>query len=366
MPVIVLTGPRQSGKTTLVKELFADYNYVNLELPKEREFAENDPKSFLKRFKGGLIIDEVQYVPKLFSYIQVYSDEAKINGKYILTGSQNFHLMQSITQSLAGRAAIFNLLPFSIQELKAEKEIGDDYERLLINGFYPRVQADGVSPLYWYQSYIQTYMERDVRQLINVKDLSKFHLLIKLLAGRIGQILNNNSLANEIGIDIKTVKSWISILETNYLVLLVQPHFKNFGKRLIKSPKLYFTDVGLACNLLGIQNETQLETHYLKGELFENMIMMEYLKKYYNQGLQQQLYFWRDSNGNEVNLILEQGGKLQPIEIKSGRTMNSNFFKGLKRFDKIAGETVTSPQLVYGGWDSYEREGIDVLGWKDV
>jgi len=367
MPVLVITGPRQSGKTTLVKMTFPDYQYVNLELPAEREFAQTDPQSFLKRFgTKGLIIDEVQYAPQLFSYIQVYADENHENGQFILTGSQNFNLLQSVSQSLAGRAVIFNLLPFSLGELKSARSISANYENYIYTGFYPRLYDTEVPVFQYYQSYIQTYIERDVRQIINIKDLNKFRMLLKLLSGRVGQLLNVSSLSNEIGADNNTIKSWISVLETAYIVMLVYPYFKNFGKRIIKSPKLYFLDTGIACNLLGITNTQQLETHYLKGELFENMIITEVLKYFYNKGINKQLYFWRDSNGNEIDLIVEQNSKIIPIEIKSGRTINNSFFKGLECFADISDELSEKTILIYGGDESMERMKTDVFSWNAI
>lgn len=366
MPVLVLTGPRQSGKTTLVKEVFSDYNYVNMELPAEREFAQTDPVSFLTRFNSGVVIDEAQYVPQLLSYIQVYSDESGQPGKYILTGSQNFNLLQSVTQSLAGRAAIFNLLPLSISELQQTNRLSNQYEQVIFKGFYPRIYDKNVPVFFFYQSYFQTYIERDVRQIKNIKDLNKFRTLLKLLAGRTGQLLNINALANELGLDNNTVKSWISILEASYIIMQIPPYYKNFGKRLIKSSKIYFHDTGLLCNLLGITTENQVETHYLKGELFENLIMTEILKYFYNQGINKQLYFWRDSNGNEVDIIIENQGKITPVEIKSGRTLNAAFFKALKTFLKALPGQTHSPVLLYGGSDAHLQQGINVWSWQKL
>lgn len=363
MPVIVLTGPRQSGKTTIVKSLFNSYQYVNLEYPDLREYAQNDPRGFLHQYKQGLIIDEIQHVPELFSYIQAIVDEKPENGKYILTGSQNFLFLQSVSQSLAGRAAIFYLLPLSISELSITDQYYHDYEDYIFKGFYPRIYDQNLNPTHWLLNYIQTYLERDVRQIINIKDLAKFQLLLRICVGRIGQMINFSALSNEIGVDSKTIKSWMSILETSFIIYFLNPYFKNFNKRLVKTPKLYFHDTGLACALLDIKSVEQLNQHYLKGSLFENMIISEFQKEMYNQGNRQLFYFWRDNTGNEIDCIFEKGSEIVPIEIKSSRTIQPSFFKGLNFWQKISGQSNTA-YLIYGGDLTQKRNNIEIIGWK--
>lgn len=365
IPVVVITGPRQSGKTTLVKNIFPDYHYANLEFPDIRDFAKNDPRSFLKQNEHGIIIDEVQHVPELFSYIQGIADDQKRNGMFILTGSQNFSLLTSVSQSLAGRVIIFNLLPLSISELDKAGKLPKKYEEIIFKGFYPRIYDQKLDSYIWLQSYIQTYLERDVRQIINVKDLGKFQLLLRLCAGRTGQLVNYNALANEVGVDNKTIKSWISILETSFVIFLLPPYFKNFNKRLVKTPKLYFYDTGLVCALLEIRSLTQLDNHFLKGALFENMIISEFHKIRYNEGIRQMFYFWRDNTGNEIDCVFENDAEIIPVEIKSSRTFNSSFIKGLKYWSKIS-ETNTNSYLVYGGDDNQKRERIQILNWKKL
>lgn len=362
MPIIVVTGPRQSGKTTLVKELFPEYKYYNLEFPDIREIAKSDPRKFLENFEQGIIIDEIQYAPELFSYIQALSDEKKIYGKFILTGSQNFSLIESVSQSLAGRAAIFSLLPFSINELISKKSIINSTE-YIFNGSYPPIYDRNLNPNIWIQSYIQTYLERDVRQIINIKDLSKFQLFLKLCAGRAGQLLNFNSLGNEVGIDSKTIKKWISILETSYIIFLLNPYFKNYNKRLIKTPKLYFYDTGILCQLLEIKSPEQIDSHYAKGSIFENLIIANFKKDFFNKGENKQLYFWRDSIGNEIDCLIESGNSLNIYEIKSSKTISTSYFKGLEYFKKISEETDISLNLVYSGDKEIIANDINIFPW---
>lgn len=364
MPVITITGPRQSGKTTLAKMSFPKYDYVNLETPENRLFAASDPKSFLAQFQKGVIIDEVQYVPELFSYIQVFSDESGKAGQYILTGSHNFLLLEKIAQSLAGRVAIFNLLPFSIAELKRGKLLDKDYEDTLLKGFYPRLHDKALEPSDFYPDYISTYVERDVRQLINVRDLAAFQLFLRLCAGHTGQMLNVNAIANSVGRDNKTIRQWISVLETSFIIFLLQPHHRNFNKRLVKTPKLYFTDTGIAAYLLGIRSIEQLNTHYAKGALFENMMVADIMKNILNQGRRSHLYFWRDNTGNEVDLLFEDDTKLKPVEFKAGKTLSADFFKGLNYYTRISGGNPKDSFLVYGGDAAQKRAAGNVLGWK--
>jgi len=361
-PVISITGPRQSGKTTLVKNIFREYNYVNFEDITTREFAINDPKGFLLAYGDRLIIDEAQHVPDIFSYIQVSVDADK-NKKFILTGSQNFLLLEKITQSLAGRVAIFYLLPFSNEELDGTKYQIDSWQKYVYKGGYPAIYDRKLDPSEWLRNYITTYVERDVRQLLNVGDLTNFQRFIGICAGRIGQITNFSSMANELSVSYHTVQSWLSILETSFITYRIYPYFKNFNKRLIKSPKIYFHDTGLVCALLGIDNPNQINTHYLKGGLFENMILSELRKYFLNHTNRRDMYFWRDNSGKEIDCIVEESHNSKAIEIKSSITIHQDFFKNLKWWHQISNSKDLS--LIYGGSDSYYRSGIGILGWKD-
>ncbi len=364
--IVAVTGPRQSGKTTLVQYSFPEKQYVSLEDPDERDFAQQDPRRFLGRFPTGAILDEVQRCPELFSYLQSRVDADRQPGQFILTGSQQFGLLKEITQSLAGRVGMAELLPFTLQELQAANCAPQSVDRLLLKGLYPPLYDRKLQPTIWYKSYVQTYVERDLRLLTNVKDLSTFQRFLRMCAARVGQLVNFSSLANECGITHNTAKSWISILESSYLVFLLKPHYKNYNKRLVKTPKLYFHDTGLAACLLNIYDEDQLSIHPARGALFENWVLSEYLKKRFNQGQESNLYFWRDNTGNEVDLILDQGDKLIPIEIKSGQTLSSDSYKGLYKWLKLAGNDAASPVLIYGGSSGYERTGITVLPWNEV
>ena len=364
-PVLAITGPRQSGKTTLLKHLFKEYQYVSLENPESRAFAQEDPKGFLETYPEKVIFDEVQRVPDLFSYLQGVVDEANIEGQFILSGSQNFLLLEKITQSLAGRVALFKLLPFSFEELKKENLLAQDWSVAAYKGLYPRIYDKDISPTDFYPNYIETYVERDVRNLINIKDLTLFRNFVKLCAGRIGQLLNVSSLANDCGISQPTAQAWLSILESSYIIFTLPPYYKNFNKRVIKSPKLYFYDTGLAASQLGITTAGQIDTHYLKGGLFENMIMAELLKQNFNQGIQADFYFWRDSNGNELDCLVERAGQLEIIEMKAGKTINTDYFKGLNYFKEVAGELISQSYLVYGGDQNQKRtEGL-VRSWDN-
>ena len=366
MPIISITGPRQSGKTTLAKVCFPDYDYYNLENPSILERAKMDPQSFLTRHLKGIIIDEVQLFPELFSYIQVISDENKKDGEFILTGSQNFLLLQKIAQSLAGRVYITHLLPLSISELKNTNYWQEDSNHYLFNGFYPRIYEKEINPTFYFPSYIQTYVERDVRQIVNISNTSIFQKFMKIVAGRVGQLINFNNISNELGVDQKTVKSWFSILEASFIVFFLQPHHKNFNKRIVKTPKLYFYDTGLASNLLGIQDEDSIDNHWAKGALFENLIILEMLKSNLNKGLQPKLYFWRDNTGNEIDCIEERGEDISTYEIKSSKTIQKDFFKGLNYYNKISDSKNKTSYLVYGGNDSYPLSEYSVLSWKDL
>ncbi len=363
MPVITLTGPRQSGKTTLVRAIFAEHTYTNLEYPDTREYATTDPRGFL-RSAPCMIIDEVQHVPHLTSYMQGMVDEDQRPAQFVLTGSQNFSLAQSVSQSLAGRSAIFHLLPLSIGELRDSGYAADDYLPWLYRGFYPRLYDQHLAPAAWLPDYIQNYLERDVRQITQVQDLTTFQIFLKLCAGRTGQLLNMTSLANEVGVDVKTIKSWVSVLEASYVVFLLRPHYKNYNKRVVKTPKLYFYDTGLACSLLGIHNEEQLSSHYLKVELFESFIIAELQKQQFNRGQRPTDYFWRDNTGHEVDFLSERSGSITIAEIKSGKTIRPDFFQGLDFYKRIATSEVSS-YLIYGGDVSQARSGYTVLRWQD-
>ncbi|MCC6459762.1 MAG: ATP-binding protein [Saprospiraceae bacterium] len=366
MPVISLTGPRQSGKTTLVREAFPEHAYANLEHLPTRQYARENPVGFLEQYPNGLIVDEAQYVPELFSYIQVQVDKTRRNGDYILTGSQNFLLMENITQSLAGRVAVFNLLPFSARELAdTEYQLRNPFE-YIVKGFYPRVYDQQTPPGVFYPSYLLTYLERDVRLLKNIGDLATFERFIRLCAGHIGQVFNQSSLANDTGLSQPTVKSWLSVLETSFVAFLLPPYFRNFNKRLLKTPKLYFYDTGLACSLLGIRSAAELENHFMRSALFENFIVVECMKQFLNRGLRIPCYYWRDSTGNEIDLLVEQAGRLYPIEIKSSQTLKSDFFKNLEFFQKLSDTPPEQSYLVYAGTENQNRLRGFARGWEQL
>lgn len=366
-PVIALTGPRQSGKTTLVKALFAkSHKYVNLENLELRSFAKNDPRAFFQENPSPLIIDEAQHVPELFSYIQIIVDENKKTGQFILTGSQNFLLLESICQSLAGRVSIFNLLPFSLEELKSANYTLPYLEKLLFTGFYPKIYDQKLEPKEWYSNYIQTYIERDVRALKNIQDLGVFQIFLKMCAARTGQLLDLTSFGNDCGISHNTVKNWLNILEASFMIFLLRPHFKNFNKRLIKSPKIYFYDTGLLSHLLGIESPKQLATHYLRGGIFESFILSEIIKNRINQKKNPNLYFWRDQHGHEIDCLIEDGSLLTPIEIKSAKTINAGFFAGLNYWNQLAQNTSANTFLIYGGNENQARSQGKIISWKNL
>lgn len=344
--VIVITGPRQSGKTSLCKNLFSDFQYINLEDISIREQILTAPKAFLQQYSRGLIIDEAQHLPELFSYIQIIVDENE-DAKFILTGSSNFSLIQSITQSLAGRAALLTLLPLSLKEIGNTKNISTD--TLILKGGYPAVWSKNIPIQDLSQNYYNTYIERDVRQLLNIKDIIRFQTFIRLCAGRIGSEFNASALSNEVGVSVPTIQDWLSILETSYILFRLPPFYRNIGKRLIKSPKIYFYDAGLACFLLGIENEGHLSTHPLRGALFENMVLLEFQKNRYNSGKNPNISFYRDKSQNEIDLIVEKGQQLFAYEIKSAKSFTKGFTKNLDYFRKTAGEDVVSTQVIYDG-----------------
>jgi len=369
-PVVTVTGPRQSGKTTLVRALLPDRPYVSLEAPGPREFARSRPDEFLRQFPDGAVIDEAQHAPALFSQLQGVVDAAGRMGLYVLTGSQNLGLLSSVTQSLAGRTAIVELLPLSIAELRSAGKLPSSFSELLVRGFFPAVHARPLDPHEWLQSCVLTYVERDARQLAAIQDLSAFQRFLRLTAARSGQLLNMQSLASDTGISDKTAKHWLSILETCYLIHLVRPHLANFGKRLVKMPKLYLTDVGLAAALLGIQTAQQAASHPLRGALFETMVVTDLLKTRRNLGSIESLWYWRDNIGTEVDLILERGTEIAGIEIKAGPTVAADAFGNLDKWRRYATErgsyTMVRAGLVYGGDARFTRNDTDVMPWSQL
>jgi predicted AAA+ superfamily ATPase len=363
-PVVTVLGPRQAGKTTLVRQCFPDKPYVNLEHPEIRAIAQEDPKHFLAQYPGGAIFDEIQRLPELLSYLQVIVDEKKTNGQFILTGSHQLALHQAVSQSLAGRTALLTLYPFAINEMENHFQT-DDPDDLLLKGFFPRLYDQAQTPEKAHANYIQTYLERDVRELIHLKDLLSFQKFIKLCAGRIGQILNMNSLANEVGVSSHTIKHWLSTLQASFIILLLPPYFENVGKRLIKSPKLYFTDVGLASYLLGIHTRTQMERDPLRGHLFENMVVMDLYKEKLNQGIVPEFYFYRDSAQNEVDLIYKQGRIFYMIEIKSSQTYHASMTKSLHLLrGLLKGECHSS--LIYAGEGGRIVNGVRLINYQNA
>ena len=373
-PVVTLTGPRQSGKTTLCRQAFAHLPYANLEDANTREFAQTDPRGFLAQFPNGAILDEVQRLPDILSSVQVHVDEWRFGQarqpgledarKFILTGSQQLDLMGAVRQSLAGRTAVLRLLPLSLLELR-HASLPHDTTRLMHCGGYPAVHALGIKPADFFSDYFETYIQRDLRELVALRHLPEFRRMVRLCAGRVGQVLNYQSLANDVGVSQTTIATWIGFLETGYVIFLLPPWFENLGKRLIKSPKLYFYDTGLAVWLMGIDDPAQLATHPLRGNLFENLVITEFAKYFENQGERARLHFWRDSNGQEVDLIVENGvppGQLGLVEIKSSQTYHPEFAKSLRQVGKVLGNKVARQMVVYGGADQFVREGIEVVG----
>jgi len=387
--VVVVTGPRQSGKTTLVRATFPDKPYVSLEDPDEREFALEDPRGFLARFPRGAVFDEVQRVPELFSYLQGRVDERRTAGEFILTGSQHFGLMERITQSLAGRVGILHLLPFALAELAAAARFHRAPSRILpehgmrsvlppawvrrlrslpevlFRGLYPPLFFQRVEPAQWYANYVETYVERDLRQLVAVSNLTTFRRFLRMCAARCGQLLNLSGLANDCGISHATAGAWLTVLEASYLVYRLPPYHVHFGKRLVKTPKLYFYDTGLAAWLLDIRDWRQLETHPARGALFESLLIAEWLKHRFNRAQPANAYFWRNHVGDEIDLLLDQGGYLQPVELKSGQTPGGDYFGSLRKWMAWAGARARHPVVVYGGPRVMEREGVRLVPWTD-
>ena len=365
-PVVALTGPRQSGKTTLARAVFAHKPYVSLENPDEREFALSDPRRFLARFKNGAVLDEVQRCPELMSWLQGLVDERRIMGDFILTGSAQFHLLASLSQSLAGRVGRVELLPLSTRELKRAQKLPQSLADMLLQGGYPALYDRSLSPSDWFANYVATYVERDVRQLVAVRDLGQFQTFVKMCASRTGQLLNLASLGSDCGLSAVTARQWLSVLEASYLVTLLRPHHQNLGKRLVKTPKLYFLDPGLAAWLMGIRSATQLETHAARGALFETWVLSELLKQRLNAGQDSNLHFWRDSTGHEIDVIIDTPQGLRPIEIKSGSTFTPDWTQALQWWLDRANPGSSHPTLIYGGDTTHQRQGLQVLSWQDL
>ena len=362
-PIVAVVGPRQSGKTTLVRHLFPDYTYVSFEDPDQRAFALQDPRGFLQTFPRRVIFDEIQRAPDLVSYLQTHSDLNLTNGDVVLTGSQNFLLTERISQSLAGRVGIATLLPFVFEELGVTDLPLDE---VLFQGMYPRIYDQHIRPEVFAANYIATYVEKDVRQIRNITDLSTFHMFMKILAGRTGQELNLSAVADACGLSHNTVRDWISVLEASFLVHRVPPYHKNFNKRLVKNSKIYFVDTGLVCHLLGVTDGNGLKFHPLRGSIFETFVFSEFLKLRYHDQLDIDLFFWRDNNRNEIDLILESGRGAIPVEIKSAATVQDRFFKGLRYWKKISGESRTTGAVVYGGAQPQKRSDGQVIPWNGI
>lgn len=364
-PIVTITGPRQSGKTTLAKQCFPEKEYISLEDTDIRALAIEDPRGFLNKIPKGAILDEIQRAPDLLSYIQTIVDSKQQNGMFILTGSNQFSLIEKINQSLAGRVRMLKLLPFNIKETK---EFSKNYSinDYLYRGFYPGIYSQNRDPVKSYSDYYETYIERDVRQLINIKDLSLFRKFLKLCAGRTGQIFNASTLSNETGVSVNTIRSWISILEASYILYLLPPWFDNISKRLIKSPKMYFYDTGLAAYLIGIRKKEHLETHPIKGNLFENMVIGEILKGMFNSGLEPDLFFYRDKHQNEVDIILPDGHEIIPIEIKSAETFHGSFLRSTTLLKKIYENRIKDSYIIYAGKAEQKINNVSLINYKNT
>ena len=364
--VVAIVGPRQSGKTTLAKAVFAAKPYASMEDPDQLQFAQEDPRGFLAQYPGGAVIDEAQRCPELFSYLQGVVDRNRDAGQFVLTGSQHFGLVQRITQSLAGRVGFVNLLPFSAPELLAGGWLSASLDAALLHGGYPPVFDMPAAPERWYNAYLATYIERDVRQLRNVQDLPTFQRVLRLCAGSVGQLADLTRIGNDAGVDQKTVRAWLGVLEASFIVFRLQPHHRNFGKRLVKTPKLYFYDVGVTARLIGIESAEQMNTHPLRGALFENWVIVEYLKRRLNAGKESNLFFWRSHGGLEVDLVLEHGQALAPVEIKSAATVSSDWLRPLRRWRELAGDTSGHPVIVYGGDQAQQRSDAAFVPWRQL
>jgi hypothetical protein len=362
-PIIAILGPRQSGKTTLSKKVFNSFEYISLEDIDHREFAQNDPRGFLSRYQSEVIFDEIQRVPELMSYLQTHADKQKENGKIIITGSHNFLLMEQISQSLAGRVGITKLLPFSVDEIREKSK---SLNKLLFSGMYPRIYDQQIRPETFYKNYISTYVEKDVRQIKKITNLDNFMKFIRILAGRTGQELNLSVISEESGISHNTVKEWISILEASFIIYRIRPYHKNYNKRIVKNPKIYFTDTGLVCNLLGIRKTDEIDYHFLKGNIFETFVVNEFIKYNFNYGEKLQLYYWRDNHQKEMDLIVDFGKEHYGVEIKSSETIHEKYFDGLRYWTKLSGDKSSSLFLIYGGDDNTVRNKMNVVSWKSI
>lgn len=365
-PVLCITGPRQSGKTTLAKACFPDKPYLSLEDPDIARLARDDPRGLLDTYRDGLILDEAQAVPEIFAYLKTSVDADPRPGKYIVTGSQQFGLLAGVTESLAGRAAFLTLLPFSTEELKAAGRLPPDPFEAMVKGFYPPLYDREVGPYDWFTNYIASYVERDVRSILNVKDLGQFQTFVKMCASRVGQLLNLNALALDCGLSHNTARSWLSVLETSSIVYLLKPYHQNFGKRLVKSPKLYFLDTGLAARLLGIKTTEELFVHPNRGNLFESFVVAEVLKKRYSRGLDADIYFWRDNAGTEVDIVFEEGQRPKAIEVKSGKTFSPEFASGLEAWMRYSGATAGDCSIVYAGNRALRWKELSIVPWIKV
>jgi predicted AAA+ superfamily ATPase len=365
---ISLTGPRQSGKTTLAKETFPNYEYFNFEDPNTRSIFKADPHNFLKKFMDapGLILDEPQNIPELFSYLQIYIDEYHKPGHFIVTGSQNFLLNEAISQSLAGRIAILNLLPLSIDELVVAHRLPASIDQILFKGFYPELYKKEISIVDWYGSYINTYLERYVRQLKNVANLDRFNYFMRLCAGRNGQILNLSSISNDLGISVTAVKQWLSVLQSCYIIFLLEPYYKDFRKRIIKSPKIFFYDPGVVCSLLNLTNSDQLFANYMRGNIFEGMMVADFLKQQLHHGLRPNCYFWRDKSDFEIDCIIDQGGKIIPVQIKVSKTADIEVLGKLEPWNKITQIEPKDNVLVYGGDEDWNLDKGRIVSWHSA
>ncbi len=364
-PALAIVGPRQSGKTTLAKKTFPEADYYSMEVPDTRALISSDPRAFFNNHKNTVILDEIQKTPELFSYLQEFIDKENKPGRFILTGSQNFSMYEKITQSLAGRMYISKLLPFSFDEIK-NKYSDKDYHNLLLKGFYPRLYSTDMDFSDFYPAYIETYIERDVRQIKNIKDLSTFSKFLQIAAGHVGQLVNFSEIGNQVGVSHNTVREWFSILEASYILFFLKPFYKNLNKRLVKQPKLYFYDTGLLCNLLSISNSDQLFSHYNKGGIFESFVVSEFLKRKFNNGSLEQFTFYRDNRGYEIDLIIEDGGKMNGIEIKSSSTFNKAFLKNLKYIEKTQNGLMGKYSLVYGGDIKSNMNNVEIIPWREI
>jgi uncharacterized protein len=362
-PIIAILGPRQSGKTTLSKKVFSTYEYISLEDIDHREFAQNDPRGFLSRYKSNVIFDEIQRVPELMSYLQTHADAQKRNGKIVITGSHNFLLMEQISQSLAGRVGITKLLPFTVDEIREKSK---SLNEVLFSGMFPRIYDQHIRPETFYKNYISSYIEKDVRQIKKITNLDNFMKFMRIIAGRTGQELNLSVISEECGISHNTVKEWISILEASFIIYKMRPYHKNYNKRIVKNPKIYFTDTGLVCNLLGIRKTDEIDYHFLRGNIFETFVVNEFIKYNFNYGEKLQLYYWRDNHQKEMDLIVDFGKEHYGIEIKSSKTVQEKYFDSLKYWTKLSGDKSSSLFLVYGGNDNTIRNKMNVVSWKSI